>query len=54
MTGINVLAVVVAAAAAFVVSSAWYILVPWKLAAIHSGDWLVKLLVIAVILGAWR
>jgi hypothetical protein len=28
--------------------------VPWKLAAIHAGDWLVKLLLMAVILGAWR
>jgi len=28
--------------------------VPWRLAAIHAGDWLVKLLVIAVIFGFWR
>lgn len=28
--------------------------VPWKLAAIHAGDWLVKLVVIAVIVGVWR
>ena len=28
--------------------------VPWKLAAIHAGDWLVKLFVMAIILGAWR
>jgi hypothetical protein len=28
--------------------------VPWKLAAIHAGDWLVKLLVMAIILGVWR
>jgi hypothetical protein len=27
---------------------------PWQLAAIHAGDWLVKLLLIAVILGVWR
>jgi hypothetical protein len=27
---------------------------PWKLAAIHAGDWIIKLLVIAVILGMWR
>jgi hypothetical protein len=26
----------------------------WRLAAIHAGDWLVKLLVIAIILGVWR
>ena len=28
--------------------------VSWKLAAIHAGDWLLKLLVIAVIVGGWR
>jgi Protein of unknown function (DUF1761) len=28
--------------------------VPWKLAALHAGDWLVKLLVIAVIVGVWH
>ena len=28
--------------------------VPVKLAAIHAGDWLMKLLVIAIILGLWR
>jgi hypothetical protein len=27
--------------------------VPWKLAAIHSGDWLIKLLLIPVTLAAW-
>lgn len=27
---------------------------PWKLAAIHAGDWILKLLLIAVILGVWR
>ena len=27
---------------------------PWKLAAIHGGDWIIKLLLIAVILGVWR
>jgi len=26
---------------------------PWKLAAIHAGDWLVKLLLVAVIVTAW-
>jgi hypothetical protein len=26
----------------------------WRIAAIHSGDWLVKLLVIAIIVGVWR
>jgi hypothetical protein len=28
--------------------------VPLKLAAIHAGDWLVKLLLMTVILGVWR
>ena len=28
--------------------------VPWKLAAIHAGDWLVKLPLMAVILAVWR
>jgi len=28
--------------------------VPWKLAAIHAGDWLAKLLIIAVIVSLWR
>ena len=28
--------------------------VPWRLAAIHSGDWLVKMLLISLILGVWR
>ena len=27
---------------------------PWKLAAIHAGDRLVKLMVIAVIVSVWR
>jgi len=27
---------------------------PWKVAAIHAGDWLVKLLVISVIVTLWR
>jgi hypothetical protein len=27
---------------------------PWKLAAIHAGDWIFKLLLIAAILGEWR
>jgi hypothetical protein len=27
---------------------------PWKLAAIHAGDWLVKILLMAAMLGAWR
>ena len=28
--------------------------VPWQLAAIHAGDWLAKLLIIAVIVCLWR
>jgi len=27
---------------------------PWKLAAIHAGDWIVKILLMAAILGVWR
>lgn len=27
---------------------------PWRLAAIHAGDWLLKLLVIALIVTLWR
>jgi hypothetical protein len=27
--------------------------VPWKLAAIHAGDWLFKLVAIAIIVGVW-
>jgi hypothetical protein len=27
---------------------------PWQIAAIHSGDWLLKTLLIAVIVGVWR
>jgi uncharacterized protein DUF1761 len=27
---------------------------PWKVAAIHAGDWLVKLLVIPIIVQLWR
>lgn len=27
---------------------------PWQIAAIHSGDWLLKTLLIAAIIGAWR
>ena len=28
--------------------------VPWKLAAIHAGDWLGKLLIIALLVSLWR
>ena len=28
--------------------------VPWKLGAIHAGDWLAKLLIISVIVSLWR
>ncbi len=27
---------------------------PWRLAALHAGDWLLKLLVVAVIVSVWR
>jgi Protein of unknown function (DUF1761) len=27
---------------------------PWKLVAIHGGDWLLKILLVALILGLWR
>lgn len=27
---------------------------PWKLSAIHGGDWLFKILIVSVILGLWR
>jgi len=27
---------------------------PWKLAAIHAGDWLVKIVLMAIILAVWR
>ncbi len=26
---------------------------PWRLSAIHGGDWLLKILLVAIILGAW-
>jgi len=28
--------------------------VPWKVAAIHAGDWLVKMLVIPIIVAGWQ
>jgi len=28
--------------------------VPWRIAATHGGDWLLKLLVIGAVVGAWR
>jgi len=34
--------------------SVMYENVPWKLAAIHAGDWLVKLLIITLILSLWH
>ncbi|GEA87836.1 DUF1761 domain-containing protein [Cellulomonas cellasea] len=27
--------------------------VPWRLAALHAGDWLVKLVLVSVVLSAW-
>lgn len=40
--------------AAILTGSAIWDGVPWRLAAIHAGDWLVKLLVVAGIVGVWR
>jgi hypothetical protein len=28
--------------------------VPWRLAAIHAGDWLAKLLIIAIVTSVWH
>jgi hypothetical protein len=28
--------------------------VPWKLAAIHAGDWFLKILLMVIILSRWR
>lgn len=28
--------------------------VPWRLAAIHAGDWLGKVLIISILVGLWR
>lgn len=28
--------------------------VPWRLATLHAGDWLLKLLVVAAVVAAWR
>jgi hypothetical protein len=28
--------------------------IPWKVATIHAGDWLVKMLLIPIIVNAWR
>ena len=27
---------------------------PWRLSAIHGGDWLLKIIIVSVILGLWR
>ena len=27
---------------------------PWRLSAIHGGDWLFKILIVSIILGIWR
>jgi hypothetical protein len=71
MPDANLLAVVVAAVAAFVSGATYYAVFgeqvaeasdaaaageqppPWKLAVIHGGDWLVKLLVVAAIVTVW-
>ena len=41
-------------AAHLLTGSVMYENVPWKLAAIHAGDWFVKLILIAVIIAIWR
>jgi Protein of unknown function (DUF1761) len=28
--------------------------IPWKVAAIHAGDWFLKIVIISVIVGVWR
>jgi len=38
----------------YLVGSSIHENVPWKLAAIHGGDWLLKLLFIAVVVGLWH
>lgn len=27
---------------------------PWRMAAIHAGDWLLKIMLMAIVLGGWR
>ena len=34
--------------------SVMYENVSWKLAAIHAGDWLIKLLLLAIVIALWR
>ena len=56
MIELNYLAIAVATFAAFVVAAPSTLParpVPWQLVAIHAGDWLVKLPVIAVIASLW-
>jgi hypothetical protein len=48
------LAVWVAFPVLILISSVMYEKVPPKLAAIHAGDWLIKLLLMTAILGFWR
>ena len=36
------------------IGSVYHEKVPMKLAAIHAGDWLLKLMVIAIIIGVWQ
>ena len=36
------------------IGSVYHEKVPMKLAAIHAGDWLLKLVVIAIIIGVWQ
>ena len=41
-------------AVVLLIGSVYHENVPAKLAAIHAGDWLLKLLVIAIIIGVWQ
>jgi hypothetical protein len=66
MPDVNLLAVLAATVAAFICGGAYYAVVgaqpasanepmpPWKLAAVHGGDWLAKLLLVAVIVTVWQ
>jgi hypothetical protein len=41
-------------AVVLLIGSVYHEKVPVKLASIHAGDWLLKLVVIAIIVGVWR
>jgi hypothetical protein len=56
MPDINALTVLVASISVFVLwtGAILWEKTPWKLAAIHAGDWVVKLLVIVLIVSVWQ